>query len=136
KEFELKNEAWQASRLRLTELCPKAPTTLEEYQRGQAAIKAGAPDPFHGCNLRIVKATNAPLTNDWQWFCAPPYQTMVAIHEEELRKRVTPKPYEEYMLGLGRFLAKGEEAGTISPKGLVDDFNAGRDYGAGALKTR
>lgn len=134
REFALNNEAWQVARLRLKAMCSKPLQTVEEYQQGQAIKNAGGQDPFRGCNIRIVKATNAPVTNDWQWDWLPSYQTIVAVHEEELRKRVAPKPYEEYMLGLSRLLAKSTDNGSITPKELVDTFNAGWNYMVSAMK--
>jgi hypothetical protein len=135
KEFALNNEAWQAARMRLTAMCSKAPATLQEYQRGMAMIRSGGQDPFRGCNVRLVKVTNSPVTNDWNWFWAPPpYQTIIAVHEEELRKRVTPKPYEEYMLGLSRYLGKAADEGKIAPQQLVQAFNAGWNYMVNAMK--
>jgi len=74
------------------------------------------------------------MTNDWNWFWAPPYETIIAVHEEELRKRVTPKPYEEYMLGLSRYLGKAADAGAISPGQLVQAFNAGWKYMVDAMQ--
>jgi hypothetical protein len=65
---------------------------------------------------------------------ATPYQTIIAVHEEELRKRVTPKPYEEYMLGLSRYLGKAADEGKIAPQQLVQAFNAGWNYMVNAMK--
>jgi hypothetical protein len=134
KEFALNNEAWQAARIRLGAMCPNRPATIEQYKQAHEIIRLGGRDPFQGCNVRIVKVTNSPVTNDWQWFWAPPYQTIVAVHEEEMRKRVTPKPYEEYMLGLSRYLGKAADDGAISPQQLVQAFNAGWTYMVNAMK--
>ena len=47
---------------------------------------------------------------------------------------MTPKPYEEYMLGLSRFLAKSTDNGSITPKELAETFNAGWNYMVAAMK--
>jgi hypothetical protein len=88
-------------------------------------MRAAGQDPFRGCDLRWIKATNAQVINDWQWAWLPAYQTVVTVHEEELRKRVAPKFYEEYMLGLSHYLAQKIDAGEITPEQFMHAFNAG-----------
>jgi hypothetical protein len=93
---------------------------FNEKVEAQAAI-AGDGD----CNVRIVKITNAPTFDDWQWDWLPPYETIVSAHEEELRKRVTPKLYEEYMLGLSHYLAQKADGHQITARQFVYAFNTG-----------
>jgi len=125
KEFALNNEAWQVARLRLKSMCPKPPQSVEKYRQGQTIAKLAGEFPFRGCNIRMVKTTNAPRFDDWQWDWLPSYQTIVTVHEEELRKRVIPKLYEEYMLGLSRYLALKADQGEITPRQLAYAFNTG-----------
>lgn len=119
----MNNEAWMAARQRLHGMCPQAPQSVEEYQRRKLAIRAGGGDSLGGCDARLVKLTNAPRFDDWDWDWLPSYQTIVAVHDEELRKRVVPKVYDEYILGLGRYLAAKADRGEITPQQLMMAFN-------------
>lgn len=121
-QLELNTTAWMAARDRLKAMCPPPPSTLEDYEKGKALRLAGA-DPFKGCDVRVIKLTNSARTDDWQWAWAPPYQTIVAIHEEELRKRVNPKLYEEYMMAISRYLAEKADQGEITPIQIMGAFN-------------
>lgn len=96
--------------------------------------RRGATGGVGGCNIRTVKTINSPFSNDWHWDWLPSYQTIMAVHEEELRKRVVPKPYEEYMLALGRFLASNTDHESMTPKELVERFNTGWSYMIGEMK--
>jgi hypothetical protein len=98
------------------------PELFNEKLEAQAAVGRGGSS---GCNVRMVKSTAAPVTTDWQWDWLPSYQTIVAVHEEELRKRVTLQPWEEYMFGLSRYLAEQAERGNITAQQLVYAFNTG-----------
>jgi hypothetical protein len=119
----LNTAGWVAARDRLKAMCPPLPSTVEEYERGRASRQMGA-DPFRGCDVRVIKLTNSPRTDDWEWAWVPPYQTIVAIHEEELRKRVIPKLYEEYLLGVSRYLAEKTDQGEITRAQMMAAFNA------------
>jgi hypothetical protein len=61
-------------------------------------------DQARGCGLRIVKLSNSFALDDWGYDWLPNYSTIVRIHEEEIKARLTPRVYEEYMLGLSRYL--------------------------------
>jgi hypothetical protein len=128
-ELRLNTEAWVAARARLHQMCPVAPTP-EQYRRAKDLPGA---DPYGGCDVRLIKASGG-LADDWQWFWAPSYQTVVAVHEEELRKRVTPRLYEEYLLGQARYLAQKTDAKEITPDQLRRAFNDGWAWMVG--KTR
>jgi hypothetical protein len=55
------------------------------------------------------------------WF--PNYRTIVAVHDEELRKRVKPKVYDEYALEITRALAERADRGEITSEQLRAAFN-------------
>jgi hypothetical protein len=69
--------------------------------------------------------TNGPTFDDWDWVWYPNYTTIVAVHEQELRNRLRPKIYEEYMLGLSRHLASRVDDGDILPQQFMHAFNEG-----------
>jgi len=94
----LNTQAWMAARGGLQAMC--YPALMANNQCGQ----------------RLVKASDASRTNDWSWQLLPPYQTIVATHEGELRARQAPYPFEEFMLGTSRYLAAHADAGTITPE--------------------
>src|SRR6266542_1022755 len=123
-ELDQNNAAWEAARTRLWKMCPNAPKSTAEYRKG-IQIRSTTNDPFGGCDLRLVKLTNGATFDDWDWDWLPNYTTIVAIHEDELRGRVTPKVYEEYMLGLSHHLAKRVDNGEISPQQFMHAFNEG-----------
>lgn len=125
RELTLNDEAWQVARQRLHDMCPKPPSSTEEYRTQQLRAAMNGQTPFQGCDVRMVKLTNDPVFDDWQWDWLPSYQVIVSVHEEELRKRVTPKLYEEYMLGLSRYLAKKVDSREITPQQLMSAFNEG-----------
>ncbi|HEY3305074.1 MAG TPA: hypothetical protein VGL70_16230 [Candidatus Binatia bacterium] len=110
-ELRLNSEAWMAARARLREICPVGPSLVN-------------PDRYPGCDQRLIKGSSG-LADDWQWLWAPSYQTVVSVHEEELRKRVTPRIYEEYMLGQARYLALKADQKEITPQQLRRAFNEG-----------
>ena len=113
------HQAWQAARVRLHSMCPHVPKSVEELT--QALKSDGAND----CYARLAKDTYVPTFDDWHWHWLPPYQVVVAVHDEELRKRLRPKLYEEYMLGLTRYLALKADNDEITPEQLRSAFNAG-----------
>lgn len=115
KELTMKDEAWIAARLRLKEICSNPPTSVEEYRRGAELRRAGS-DPFRGCDLRLMKLTNSPFTDDWDWVWLPPHTTIVQVHEAELRNRVQLKIYEEYMLAVAYHLARATDTQEITPQ--------------------
>jgi hypothetical protein len=82
-------------------------------------------DMSYGCDARLFKITNLTTADDWDWDWLPAYQTIVRIHDEELRKRVSPKMYEEYMLGLSKFLAEKADNNIITPEQLKSALNDG-----------
>jgi hypothetical protein len=129
----LNTEAWHAARTKLKAMCPEVPT-VEEYKRGKASAKAAGKDPFRGCDVRIIKVTYGPVFDHWQWDWLPSYQNIVAVHVEEMRSRVTPKIYDEYMHGLARYLAERADKGEITPKQLVAAFNEGWKWMFGQMQ--
>jgi hypothetical protein len=106
--IELIHQAWEAARLRLHRMCPRVPRTEEELT--QALTR----EQENGCYARLAKDTFMPNVDDWHWHWLPPYQIVVAVHDEELRKRITPKFYEEYLSGLNRYLAEKLDKGEIT----------------------
>jgi hypothetical protein len=123
-ELDSNNAAWEAARMKLSSMCPNVPKTAAEYQKG-IQIRSAGNDPFRGCDLRLIKLTNGPTFDDWDWVWFPNYTTIVAVHEEELRSRLKPKVYEEYIIGLSRHLAKRVDSGDISPEQFMHAFNEG-----------
>jgi hypothetical protein len=113
------NLAWHAARTRLHSMCPRVPKTGDELTEALHVQQQ------NGCYARLAKDTHMLTVDDWHWHWLPPYQVVVAVHDEELRKRVTPKLYEEYMSGLSRFLAVKADNGEITPAQLKYTFNAG-----------
>jgi hypothetical protein len=112
-------EAWKAARVRLHAMCPEIPRSMEALERAMSVPNQ------NGCSLRFLKASNAPTWDDWHWYWLPPYQIIVAVHDEELRQRVTPKLYEEYMLALTRYLAEKADNGEITAGQLKHALNVG-----------
>src|SRR5262245_66669930 len=91
------SEAWTAARHRLQAMCLTRETP---------------------CAQRAIKLTNAARVDDWVWMDLPPYRTVHAVHEEEIRRRHEPLVYEEYMIGVSRYLADRADGGQISPEEL------------------
>lgn len=116
---QLSTEAWKAARVRLHAMCPEIPRSMEALERAMRVPNE------NGCSLRFLKASNAPTWDDWHWYWLPPYQIIVAVHDEELRQRVTPKLYEEYMLALTRYLAAKADNGEITAGQLKHALNVG-----------
>jgi hypothetical protein len=87
-------EAWQNARVRLRSMCTAASVP---------------------CGPRLVKLTNTDRTDDWGWDTLPAYVTIVSVHDEELRRRHTPRVYEEYVLGATRYLADLADRGAVTP---------------------
>jgi hypothetical protein len=112
------HQAWRAARIRLHSMCPHVPKSVEELTQ---ALKF---DGANGCFARLAKDTYTTTLDDWHWHWLPPYQIVFAVHAEELRKRVIPKLYEEYMLGLTRYLAEKADKDEITPEQLRHTFNA------------
>ncbi|MGH7393387.1 MAG: hypothetical protein ACREM3_28620, partial [Candidatus Rokuibacteriota bacterium] len=72
---------------------------------------------------RYVKATNQARTDDWGWEILPPYTTIVAVHEDEFRRRHSLKVYEEFMLASARYLAERIERREITHQQLAEATN-------------
>ena len=106
---DLIHQAWEAARLRLHRMCPRVPRTEDEL------VRALSVEQENGCYARLAKDTFMPRLDDWHWHWLPPYQVVAAVHDEELRKRVIPKFYEEYISGLNRYLAEKVDNGVITP---------------------
>jgi hypothetical protein len=122
KEIEPAIQAWQAARSRLHSMCPQVPRTGDELTQ---ALNV---EQENGCYARLAKDTPILALDDWHWHWLPPYQVVVAVHDEELRKRAIPKLYEEYMSGLNRYLAEKADNGEITPAQLKYAFNAGWNW--------
>jgi hypothetical protein len=90
-------------------MCPHVPRTEDELTQALSI------EQENGCYARLAKDTFMPGVDDWHWHWLPPYQVVAAIHDEELRKRVIPKFYEEYISGLNRYLAEKVDKGEITP---------------------
>jgi hypothetical protein len=56
------------------------------------------------------------------------------VHAEELRKRSTLKLYEEYMLGLTRYLAEKADKDEITPEQLRHAVNTGWSWLNGKMQ--
>jgi hypothetical protein len=89
----------------------------------------------NGCYARLAKDTFAPRVDDWHWHWLPPYQVVAAVHDEELRKRVIPKFYEEYISGLNRYLAEKVDKGEITPAQFRHGINAGWSWLTGKMQS-
>lgn len=89
--------AWIAARTRLRAMCQDGSTS---------------------CALRSIKMTNSARIDDWVVEPLPPYRIVVAIHDEEIRRRHVPRVYEEYMLGSAKYLAAQADDGAISVEQL------------------
>jgi hypothetical protein len=109
-EGRLINQAWQAARTRLHSMCPYVPKTAAELKQ---ALRS---NHENGCYARLAKDSHLLPLDDWHWHWLPPYQVVVAVHDEELRKRLIPTLDEEYMFGLSHYLAEKADQGEISPK--------------------
>jgi hypothetical protein len=127
-QLQLANQAWQATRIRLHSMCPHVPKAVEDLA---FALKY---DQANGCYARLAKDTYAPTLDDWHWHWFPPYQVVVAVHDEELRKRLIPKLHEEYMLGLTRYLAEKADNDEITSEQLRHAFNAGWNWLRGKMQ--
>jgi hypothetical protein len=127
-EIQLANQAWQAARIRLHSMCPHAPKTMDEVTQ---SLKL---DQENGCYARLAKDTHAPTLDDWHWRWLPPYQVVIAVYDEELRKRVIPRLYEEYMLGLTRYLAEKADNDEITPEQLRHAFTASWNWLRGKIQ--
>ncbi len=121
-------EAWEAARHRLHLMCPRVPKTADELTQALSV------EHTNGCYARYAKDTYVPALDDWHWHWLPPYQIVAAVHDEELRKRVTPKLYEEYMSGLNRYLAEKADRGEITPGQFRYVVNAGWNWLTGKLR--
>jgi hypothetical protein len=109
-ELQLINQAWEAARSRLHSMCPYVPKTAAELKQALAS------DHENGCYARLAKDSYLLPLDDWHWHWLPPYQVVVAVHDEELRKRLVPTLDEEYMSGLSHYLAEKADQGAITPK--------------------
>lgn len=110
-----KDEAWVNARARLKGMCPEAPMSVEEYKKRVELYTTGY-DSFKGCNFRFIKYSNSPSLDDWHWLWLPSHMTIVKTHEEEARKRFTPKIYEEFMFAVAYHLAEASDSQQISPE--------------------
>jgi hypothetical protein len=106
--IELIHQAWEAARVRLHRMCPGVPRTEAELTHALST------EHENGCYARLAKDTFTPNL-DWHWHWLPPYRVVAAVHDEELRKRVIPRFYEEYISGLNRYLAEKVDRGEITP---------------------
>jgi len=127
-EIQLANQAWQAARIRLDSMCPHAPKTMDDVTQSLEL------DQKNDCYARLAKDTHAPTLDDWHWRWLPPYQVVIAVYDEELRKRVIPRLYEEYMLGLTRYLAEKADNDEITPEQLRHAFTAGWNWLRGKIQ--
>lgn len=121
-EIPTEHQAWNAARIRLHSMCPGVPKTEAEL------IQALETRQANGCYVRLAKDTHLPTLDDWHWHWLPPYRVVAAVHDEELRKRVVPRHYEEYMSGLNRYLAEKADNGEITPAQFRYVFNAGWNW--------
>lgn len=126
--IELIHQAWEAARLRLHRMCPRVPRTEDEL------MQALSVEQENGCYARLAKDTFMPSLDDWHWHWLPPYQVVAAVHDEELRKRVVPKFYEEYISGLNRYLAEKIDKGEITPAQFRYVINAGWSWLTGKIQ--
>jgi hypothetical protein len=122
------DEAWQAARARLHKMCPRVPRTEDEL------TDALSMDQDNGCYARFAKDSPLPMLEDWHWHWLPPYRIVAAIHDEELRKRETPKLYEEYLSALNRFLANKADRGEITPAQIRYASMAGWNWMSGKMQ--
>jgi hypothetical protein len=122
------HQAWRAARVRLHSMCPHVPKSVEELTR---ALKS---DGANGCFARLAKDTHTVTVDDWHWHWLPPYQVVVAVHDEELRKRLVPKLHDEYMLGLMRYLAEKADRDEITAEQLRYAVNAGWSWLNGKMQ--
>lgn len=127
--IELIHQAWEAARLRLHRMCPQVPRTADELTQALTI------EQENGCYARIAKDTFMPNVDDWHWHWLPPYQVVAAVHDEELRKRVTPKFYEEYMSGLNRYLAEKVDKGEITMGQFRYVIDAGWKWLSGKMQS-
>lgn len=109
-------------------MCPSVPKTGDELTQALNVAHQ------NGCYARLAKDTDILTLDDWHWHWLPPYQVVVAVHDEELRKRVIPKLYEEYLSGLSRYLAEKADNGEITPAQLKYTFNAGWNWLYGRMQ--
>ena len=121
-------EAWKAARHRLHLMCPRVPKTVDELTQALSV------EHENGCYARFAKDTYVPALDDWHWHWLPPYQVVAAVHDEELRKRVIPKLYEEYMSGLNRYLAEKADRGEITPGQFRYVFTASWNWLTGKMQ--
>jgi hypothetical protein len=126
--IELIHQAWEAARLRLHRMCPRVPRTGDELTQALSV------EQENGCYARLAKDTFMPSLDDWHWHWLPPYQVVAAVHDEELRKRVVPKFYEEYISGLNRYLAEKIDKGEITPAQFRYVINAGWSWLTGKIQ--
>lgn len=104
----------------------------EEHEARAAArarLTAMCAGPTTSCTDRIIRVSNSGRLDErsldgWDLMRLPPYRTVVAVHEEELRKRRVPRVYEVYMLGVSHYLADNADRGDITQFQLVRAFNA------------
>lgn len=127
--IEIIHQAWEAARVRLHRMCPRVPRTQDELTQALSI------EHENGCYARLAKDTFMPSLDDWHWHWLPPYQVVVAVHDEELRKRVTPKLYEEYISGLNRYLAEKVDKGEITPAQFRYVINAGWSWLTGKIQS-
>jgi uncharacterized membrane protein len=125
---ELVHQAWKAARLRLHRMCPRVPRTEDELAQ---ALNV---EQENGCYARLAKNTFMPSLDDWHWHWLPLYQVVAAVHDEELRKRVIPKFYEEYISGLNRYLAEKVDNGEITPGQFRYAIDAGWSWLTGKMR--
>jgi hypothetical protein len=91
-EFPVKREAWAAARARLRQMC-----------------EAGA----SACAPRWVRVSATEVSR-WEQRAMPPYEVIVAVHEEEDRARRTLWLADEYVVAVVRGIAVQADAGQVS----------------------
>jgi hypothetical protein len=99
------------------------------WMAARARLEAMCADPTTSCADKMIRASTSVrfdewLPDDWEPIRLPSYRTVVAVQEEELRKRHVPRVYEVYMLGVSYYLADKADRGEITQSQLVRAFNA------------
>ena len=103
--------AWDQARTALHSMC-------------SASVKTT--DKAYACEPRLVKMSNNPSTDDWQFVELPPYEVVVDVHESILRNvRGSLRFYEDAMFALSHALAKRADAGEITQEQFKLAWNEG-----------
>jgi hypothetical protein len=109
KEGAINTVAWHQARATLRSMCLSRPNHIP-----------------YACEPRLVKMSNNPSTDDWQFVTLPPHQLIVDVHESTLRNaRGSLRFYEDAMFALSHALAKRVDAGEITPEQFKLAWNEG-----------